>query len=33
MSCEIQVSAVVEKIDEIQTFFGLGGIAGRKLKN
>lgn len=28
MSCEIQVSAVVEGLDEIQTFFGLGGISG-----
>lgn len=29
MSCEIQVSAIVENLDEIQTFFGLSGISGK----
>lgn len=28
MSCEIQVNAVVENLEEIQSFFGLGGISG-----
>lgn len=28
MSCEIQVNAVVDNLEEIQSFFGLGGISG-----
>lgn len=29
MSCEIQVNAIVEGLQEIQAFFGLGAIAGK----
>jgi hypothetical protein len=28
MSCEIQANAVIENLDDIQIFFGLGGISG-----
>lgn len=29
MSCEIQISAVVENLEEVQTFFGLAAISGK----
>lgn len=33
MSCEIQVNAIVEGLQEIQAFFGLGAIAGKFFAN
>jgi hypothetical protein len=30
MSCEIHLSAVIEDLDEVQSFFGLSGISGKK---
>jgi hypothetical protein len=29
-SCEMQITAVVENLSEIQTFFGLSAISGEK---